>query len=204
MERPQMAIETSNDSSGEPSARKLSPGEIDVRAALERGERRAAVALCARHYGAPIGRLCMSLTGSQSESEDLTQETFLAAYAGLHQWKDSGALKAWLLAIARRKCARHLERRSRHETHLRLVHDVARGELSDEQVLRKERAERARRALDKIRPSEREALLLRFGSELSYRDLAEATGVEEAAARKRVSRAISKLREVLGQQESSR
>ena len=67
----------------------------------------------------------------------------------------------------------------------------------EERVLRGQRAVQARAALGRIRPSEREALLLRYGAELSYRELAQACGIEQAAARKRVSRALGALRQLL-------
>jgi len=48
-----------------------------------------------------------------------------------------------------------------------------------------------------VRPTEREALLLRYGAELSFREVGEAVGVDEATARKRVSRALARLRELV-------
>ena len=62
---------------------------------------------------------------------------------------------------------------------------------------RRQRAERARAALEQIRPSEREAVVLRYAAELSFREVGEACGIDEAAARKRVSRALARLREAL-------
>ena len=59
------------------------------------------------------------------------------------------------------------------------------------------RADHARKALEELRPTDREALLLRYVGELSYRDLGAACAIEEQAARQRVSRALARLREVL-------
>jgi len=173
----------------------LSPEDADIAAAIGQGDHRGALALCARHHGAAVGRLCMAMVGSQAEAEDLAQETLLAAHDGFDSWRGDGSVRSWLSAIARRKCARHLERSRRQQNRLRLVHDAARAG-TEEHVLLKQRAERARAALSHIRPSEREALLLRYVGELSFRDLASACGIEEAAARKRVSRAIARLREI--------
>ena len=155
------------------------------------------LSLCARHHGAAIGRLCMALVGSQSEAEDLAQETLLAALAGISEFRGDGPIRAWLFGIARRKCARHLERHSRREARLRLIHDATRGELADELLAKRQRAETARAALEAIRPSEREAVVLRFAGELSFRDVGVACGIDEAAARKRVSRALARLRDKL-------
>ena len=45
---------------------------------------------------------------SRTDAEDVLQETFLAAYKGQHQYRGSAQPLAWLLGIARRRCAEHL------------------------------------------------------------------------------------------------
>ena len=59
--------------------------------------------------------------------------------------------------------------------------------------------ERLRNALAELKPSEREAVVLRYDAGLSFREVAAACGVDEAAARKRVSRALSRLRASLAE-----
>ena len=56
-----------------------------------------------------------------------------------------------------------------------------------------------RDALDELRPTEREAVLLRYVSELSFRDVGVACGIEEATARQRVGRAVARLRDRLSE-----
>jgi RNA polymerase sigma-70 factor (ECF subfamily) len=190
---------------GAPNATRPEPmaddgkGEVDRRVlmAIRSGDLRSATALCARHYGASLGRLCMAMVSSQAEADDLVQETLLAAHDGFPAFRGEGTVAAWLFGIARRKCARHVERCGRHEARLRLVHDADRQPPTDELCARRERAERARAALNEVRPSEREALLLRYVAELSYGEVGEACGVDEPAARKRVSRALANLRSIL-------
>lgn len=164
------------------------------------GEHREALARCARAYALALGRLCMAFTGSQAESEELVQETLIAAFDGFGQYRADGSVKAWLFSIARRICGRHVEMRARRSERLRLVHDTGRGRDAGEMALEKERAERARAALAKLKPSEREAVVLRFEGELSFRELGIACGLDEAAARKRVSRALARLRADLGEE----
>lgn len=171
----------------------------EVAEAIKRGDYRDAVGRCARLHGAAIGRLCMALVGSQAEAQELAQESLLAAQDALVSYRAEGTVRAFLFGIARRVCARHLESRSRREARLRLVHDVGRHgpDAADLLVLRQQ-AERVRAALEKLRPTEREAVVLRFQGDLSFHDVAFACGVDEAAARKRVSRAVARLRETLG------
>ena len=174
-----------------------SASDQDILRALAGKEHRLALGLCARHHGPAIGRLCMALVGTQAEAEDLVQETLLAANDGFEDFRAEGSIRAWLFGIARKKCARHLERRVRRDSRLRLVHDSTRTDGADEQFQRRQRAERARAALEQIRPSEREAVVLRYAADLSFREVGEACGIDEAAARKRVSRALARLRDAL-------
>lgn len=165
----------------------------DIVLAIQLGDRRAALSLCARRHGAALGRLCMALLGSRTEADDAVQETLLAAHAGFDDFRSDGSLRAWLYGIARRRCARVKERRGA----VQAGPDAADERTADDLLDVRRRAERARDLLERVRPTEREALLLRYGAELSFREVGAATGVDEATARKRVSRALARLRELV-------
>jgi RNA polymerase sigma-70 factor (ECF subfamily) len=166
---------------------------------IRTGAYRDAVAMCAREHGAALGRLCMAMLGDQGEAEETAQEALIAAHDAMASYRGEGSVRAWLCGIARRLCARRIETRVRRERKLRLVHDAG-GDgagLPDDVVERRRRAFIVRAALDELKPSERDAVLLRYEAGLSYREIGEACGIDEAAARKRASRALSRLREVL-------
>jgi RNA polymerase sigma-70 factor, ECF subfamily len=167
---------------------------------IEAGEHREALSRCARAYATPLGRLCMAFTGSQAESEELVQETLIAAAGAFAQFRGEGSVRAWLFGIARRICGRHTELKARREARLRLVHDTRPRPDASELAAERQRAERARAALAKLKPSEREALVLRFEAGLSFKEVSTACGVDEATARKRVSRALARLRAELGEE----
>lgn len=171
-----------------------------IEALIAAGDFREALSRCARVYATGLGRLCMAFTGSQAESEELVQETLLAAFDAFPQYRAEGTVKAWLFGIARRLCGRHTEMRARRESRLRLVHDTRPRPDASDLALERERAERARAALAKLKPSEREAVVLRYEAGLSFKELSIACGVDEQAARKRVSRALAKLRAELGEE----
>ena len=166
--------------------------------ALTAGHRERAATLLVNEHGTTIGRACMALLGSQSEAEDALQETLMAALDGLAGFRGEGSLRAWLLSVARKRCAKRLESRTRER-------DFKQGLPAPEGAASAERltmAARARRLLEDIRPTERDALVLRFAAELSFREVGEACGIDEAAARKRVSRGLARLRSLLGEDKS--
>ena len=169
-----------------------------IRAALTAKDRQRAATLLIDEHGRAIGRTCMALLGSQTEAEDALQETLLAALDGLDGFRGDGTLRAWLLSVARRRCARRLETRAR-ERELKQNLTAPEAEASAERL---SLARRARQLLGEIRPTEREALVLRFAAELSFREVGQACGIDEAAARKRVSRGLARLRSLLGEDKS--
>jgi len=176
--------------------------EDPIHRLVREGAYRDAAAHCARSHGPSVGRLCMALLGSQAEAEECMQEVLIAAHDAFPTWRGEGTVRSWLFGIARRMCARRLEMRGRRERRLRLVHDAdAVTNLPDEQLEAMRRAEKVRDALDQLKPSERDAVVLRYQAGLDYREIGEACGIEETAARKRVSRGLARMKELLAEVE---
>ncbi|MCE9577051.1 MAG: sigma-70 family RNA polymerase sigma factor [Deltaproteobacteria bacterium] len=171
------------------------PGPVDPIAALvHQGQHREALAACARAHGRVLGRLCMALLGSQADADEATQETLLRAHRAMPGYSGEGTVKAWLCGIARHVCAHVLETRRKGRELAELV--VLPDEGSDELAIR-QRARALRGALAQLKPSERDVLVLRFVADLSHREIAHACNLDEAAARKRISRALARLRAVM-------
>jgi RNA polymerase sigma factor (sigma-70 family) len=123
-------------------------------------------------------------------AEDALQETYLAAlraYPGF----DGRSPRAWLLTIARNKAIDEARAGARRPGPLEEPDGIARnggdpaGELPSEGL---------RSAVAALPPKQREAVLLRFGADLAYRDVGAAMGCSEAAARRSVHEGIAKLR----------
>ena len=164
------------------------------------GKYREATAMCAADHGPSVGRLCMAMLGNQAEAQEVAQETFLAAFQGMARFRAEGSVRAWLFGIARRQCARRIQRGPRR--HLELVAEDHAGQESSERELReKRRSEDLQRHLGELKPSERELLVLRFAGDLSFKEVAAILNLNEATARKRASRALMRLRDQIQLQE---
>lgn len=171
-----------------------SPEIDEIADLIARGSHREALASCARAHGSILGRLCIAFLGSQADADEAVQETLLRAHRSMSTYRGEGSIKAWLCGIARHVCARMLETRRRGaEVALEIVPGDA-GAV-DELVAR-QRARRVREALDQLKPTEREALVLRYVADLSHREIAAACNLDEPTARKRVSRALARMREM--------
>jgi RNA polymerase sigma-70 factor (ECF subfamily) len=139
-------------------------------------------------------------TGNLDAAAELTAETFAQAWFGARRFQGDadGDGTRWLFGIAR-NLARQYFRRRRVELDAcrKLSLDLEAtlsGEDALEQVARHASAPELRRALEGLPEHERNALLLRVLSELSYREIAGRLHCSENAARLRVSRALRGLR----------
>ena len=74
-------------------------------------------------YQSLICSLAYSATGSLSQSEDLAQETFLAAWKQLADLREPHKLRAWLCGIARNLINYSLRRQGRELSHAAAIGD---------------------------------------------------------------------------------
>jgi RNA polymerase sigma-70 factor (ECF subfamily) len=79
--------------------------------AAGRGDR-AALALFVRQTQGDVWRLCAYLAGPEA-ADDLAQDTYLRAIPALSRFRGDAPARIWLLAIARRACAAHVNACSR-------------------------------------------------------------------------------------------
>ena len=139
-------------------------------------------------------------TASAEVAADLTAETFAAALLHWNRFRGDGTRRAWVFGIARNLLRRY-HRRERIDDRARRRLGLERFELDDESIHAIEELadlQQLRRQLDsalgKLSLAERDAVLLRIGDERSYEDIATRLDCSPAAARVRVSRALTSLR----------
>lgn len=130
-----------------------------------------------------------------TDADDCFQETFIAAlraYPGLRHGRE---LRAWLMTIARRKALDHHRATSRRP---RAVADPAGLSAANGHVTppAADAAESAAlwTVVGGLPEGQRTALALRYAGGLRYREVGEALGCTEDAARRRVSDGLRTLR----------
>jgi RNA polymerase sigma-70 factor, ECF subfamily len=158
-----------------------------------------------------VYRYALRLTaGNQVEAEDVVQDTFLRAYRHWHTFRRGTSARAWLFTIARNVFLRSRERRARVPETLEaeLGYDAAAYSaedlLSDVMPNDPERRffasfidEEVSRAVEKLPPDFREAVVLSDIEGLNYAEIAEITGVPLGTVKSRLYRGRRQLQKAL-------
>jgi RNA polymerase sigma factor (sigma-70 family) len=156
------------------------------------GDRDAFGELVAR-YQSLVCSITYSATGSLTTSEDLAQETFVAAWKQLGSLREPAKLRSWLCGIAR-NLSHNLVRRNVREpvsqsASLDVVAEQAAPEpLPAEQAVTREEEELLWRAVERIPETYREPLILYYRERQSVESVARALELSEDATKQRLSR----------------
>jgi len=151
-------------------------------------------------YQSLICSLAYCATGSLSQSEDLAQETFIAAWKQLPQLREPRKLRSWLCGIARNVTGMTLRRLGREPIHgaepLDVVQESAVAQpLPSDHAITKEEEAILNRSLERIPEAYREPLVLFYRQGQSVERVAEALELSQDAVKQRLSRGRKLLRE---------
>lgn len=134
------------------------------------------------HRNAVFGHLVRML--GRQRAEDAFQETFLRALRGYPSLEHGRHLKAWVFTIATRVAVDETRRQRPHAA------------LAEEVSFDGERPAYAQleHLADELPDKERAAVVLRYGYDLPYEQIAEALESSEDAARQAASSGVRRLR----------
>src|SRR5947209_14605661 len=131
-----------------------------------------------------------------TEAEDCFQETFMAAMRAYPRLRADSNLRAWVLTIAHRKALDAHRARARRAVP---VADPASldGRPSSGERTPPERDESLWEAVAELPARQRSAVVLRYLADMQHREIAQAIGCSEEAARRSLHEGLSKLRKVV-------
>ena len=162
------------------------------------GDRNGAAYLI-EQYQMDVYNASLRILANPADAEDVTQDTFLAAFERMSTYRPGQALSPWLRAIARHRAIDLVRRRARApEPEL-----PAAAESVEKIALDRIEAERVRAALNRLPSRDRALLVLRYWEDQSVESVASSMGMTEGAARVALLRARRSLGAVLVEQETS-
>ena len=155
-----------------------------------------------RHY-APMYRLARRLLYDPQESKDVVSEVFARLLRG-GAMPDSGKMEGYLMTAVRNRCSDVLSHKSMRERVERLFlqesmqsHIVS---MNDD-----DRLERLMQFIEaELPPLSQQIFRLRFIREMSYEEVAQATGVSKVTVYNHLSQSLQRIKEYFQQQTAKR
>ncbi|NOZ56666.1 MAG: sigma-70 family RNA polymerase sigma factor [Calditrichaeota bacterium] len=163
----------------------------------KRGSTKALDALVQR-YALPLYSFIRALAGSSSLANELYQETWYRCFQALRtRYRERGHFRTWLFGIAV-----NVVRQSRQQSRtLPLDEDrfdtLVSQEHSEDEVVNGERKRYLYRAIARLPEPEREVVLLRLQSDLTFREIAEVLNKPLNTVLSHMHRAVKRLRSEL-------
>jgi RNA polymerase sigma-70 factor (ECF subfamily) len=163
-------------------------------------------------YERKIFNLIYRQVGDADDAADLTQDTFVRAYAAYERFRGESKVYTWLCQIALNACKNRFRQRDRQKPHLGPSLDEPISDEESESRLREipdlstepgriyERGElrlAVERAIESLPPEYKGVIILRDVQGLAYQEIAEATGLTLEAVKTRLHRARLMLRRKL-------
>jgi RNA polymerase sigma-70 factor (ECF subfamily) len=146
-----------------------------------------------------IWHIIVSMTGRNSDNEDLFQEVFLRTFKGINNFRADAKLSTWIGSITHHVCVDYLRHKKRKaevqnsETDLKeVLNRAAEKESNNEDVTLL-----LMRAVEKLPPDYRTVITLYHMDEYPYKEIAQITGMPEGTVKSYISRARQMLRQIL-------
>ncbi len=185
------------------------PDEVLVARYMESADQVAFSTLVNRHQERVFGYL-QGMVRDREIANDLFQDTFMRVIAALNKdrgtYSVQGKFLGWVLRIARNAALDHLRARKKWQdvspmdgeddtSYWDRIPDG--GPSADVLIQRNEQADHLRTCIEELPPEQREVLLLRHESDLTFREIAELTGCSINTALGRMRYALINLRRLM-------
>jgi RNA polymerase sigma factor (sigma-70 family) len=161
---------------------------------VETGSSEAFTALTNKHVNFVYGA-ALRLVRDRHVAEEVTQAVFIVLARKAATLRHEAVLSSWLLSTTRYAALGQMKINARRKRHERRAAEMAKTEWHEDAEKSWPQYEgELDGALASLRETDRKAVLLRFYEHKSFDEIATILGTAEEAARKRVSRAVEKLR----------
>jgi len=141
-------------------------------------------------YQSAVYNMASRMLGDPTDAEDAAQEVFVRAWNQLHTFQLDRRFSTWLLSIASHHCIDVLRRRKPTAPLDGVALYVQSDEPEpDEIVLRGEQREMVQGLINALPDKYKAVTLLRYYGDMSYDEIAQATGLTESAVKTQLHRA---------------
>jgi len=169
-------------------------------ALVARGDEQALAELYDR-FGRVAYGIAVRVVRDASLAEDAVQDAFMTAWRTAAAFDPArGKASTWLLTLVHRRAVDVVRREERRRGDPLDDAPIASGDATDESAEVREERRRVQAALAQLPPDQREALELAYYGGLTQTELAERLGVPLGTIKSRMFTALSRLRDLLGEE----
>lgn len=158
-----------------------------------------------------VFNICFRFMGNYEDANDCAQDTFVKVYRSLNGFKGQSQFSTWLYTVAVNTCKNKLRSPAKRYSVKMVSLDKpvetddgeASFQLSDgdpspaEELEKKDKEARVQQALDSLDEKQKELIILRDIQDLSYEEIASITGNNLGTVKSKLSRARSRLKDIL-------
>jgi RNA polymerase sigma-70 factor (ECF subfamily) len=145
-----------------------------------------------RLYVEQVFRYLYSRIGNVPEAEDVTAQTFLAAFETFERFRQDGHFASWLFTIARNKAMDHF----RQQKNTAVIDEIAEIAVENDplySLIQSEQAAALTKLIRALPEADRELLRLRFLAGMSFPEIAHFLQRNEEAVKKSIYRLLARL-----------
>lgn len=146
-----------------------------IQAIREKSE--AGFRLLMQKYKQPIYWHIRRLVVAHDDAQDATQEAFIRIFKSFDKFRDENSFRGWIFRIATNEALRLIDSRRQENVSLETDSNGANRIMADNYVDYTDvEAVKLQKAIHSLPPKQQAAFNLRYYDELSYEEIAEATG----------------------------
>lgn len=150
------------------------------------------------HYRNVLFGTAYLIMRDKGSAEDIVQEALVKIWKHLSSFRLKSSIKTWMLRVVINEAKQQTRGKKLTMILLESVKQATGGTDEPEAVLtRNEERRSLRYALDQLKPDQREAVVLRYYSDLTVPEIAAVTGEREGTIKSRLNRAKNRLGEIL-------
>ncbi|PYV01257.1 MAG: hypothetical protein DMG10_18270 [Acidobacteria bacterium] len=180
---------------------------IEEGSAIERCKNgdREAFGLIVQKYMKPAYYVALGYVGRPDDALDISQDAFINAFRHIKRFDSSKSFFPWFYSILKNLCLNHLSRsRRRKEDSIdQMVEEEGQSRIPVETVnpeqgaVQRDIEVRIGKALQRLRPKEREIIILQHFQDYSYQEIADLLGIPIGTVMSRLYSARRELRREL-------
>jgi RNA polymerase sigma-70 factor (sigma-E family) len=145
-------------------------------------------------------RLAHIMLGDRQSAEDVVQEAFCGLYRRWAHLSDQGSAVHYVRSAVLNHCRSVLRRRTTSQAPREMTGRPGAERSAESAVLTREERDEIMRAVRRLPPRQREALVLRFYLDLSAEETATTMGISPSSVRSATHRALASLGRMLQEQ----